>query len=43
MDEKKIEDKIKKAIQLLAVIEELIVKLISVIGWLLILVKVIRG
>lgn len=37
------EDKIKKAVQLLDLIEQLLIKLISVIGWILILIQVIGG
>lgn len=37
------EKKIKKAIQLLALIEQLVIKIISLAGWLLILVRVMGG
>lgn len=37
------EKKIKKAIQLLTLIEQLVIKIISLAGWLLILVRVMGG
>ena len=37
------ENKIKKLIQLLDLIEQAIIKVISIIGWIYILMKVIRG
>lgn len=37
------EDKIKKAIQVLELLERLVIKIISLIGWLVILFKVIEG
>lgn len=36
------EKKIKKAIQLLDLIDQLVIKIISLVGWLLILIKVIE-
>lgn len=37
------ENKIKKLIQLLDLVEQAIIKLISIVGWVYILMKVIRG
>ena len=37
------ENKIKKLIQLLDLIEQAIIKVISIIGWIYVLMKVIRG
>ena len=37
------EDKIKKAIQVVEVLEKLTIKIISFIGWILILIKMLEG
>ncbi len=37
------DDKIKRLLKTLALLEEVVIRLISLIGWILILIKVIEG
>lgn len=37
------EDKIKKALRVIALLETLMIKIISLVGWILILINVLRG
>lgn len=37
------EEKLKKLLQLLALIEEVVIKIISLVGWVIILIKVVEG
>lgn len=37
------EDKIKKAIQVVELLEKLVIKIISFFGWILILIKMLEG
>ena len=37
------EEKLKKLLQLLALIEEVVIKIIFLVGWVIILIKVVEG
>ena len=37
------EDTLKKLLQLLSLIEEVVIKIISLVGWIIILIGVVKG
>ena len=37
------EDKLKKLLQIMDLLEEVIIRIISIIGWILILIDVVKG
>ena len=37
------EDKLKKLLQIMGLLEEVVIRIISIIGWILILIDVVKG